>query len=102
MTNLLIKKVMDNMARQYRKENGISDSMPTMNEISGNISKAEEALLVNIIKNKEESSAMKSCTGQKVSLGELAMYKEKDSERKKNAPSKISLGELAKKQCKTN
>lgn len=102
MTNLLIKKVMDNMARQYRKENGISNSMQTVNEVSGNISKAEEALLLNIIKNKAESSPMKSFTGQKVTLGDLATYKEKDSERKRGTSSKISLEELVKKQCKTN
>lgn len=102
MANLLIKKVMDNMARQHRKDNGTSRSVSTVDGAMGNISKVEENLLLNIIKSKEEGSFSKSSAGQKVSLSDLAGYREKDCGRKGNTPSKISLEELAKKHGKRN
>lgn len=101
MANLLTRKVMENMSRQYRKDNGISNPASNSNISVGNINAVEEALLLSLMKNKLNNVSSNNIKFenpkeiQRLKLEDLVGYKEKGDESKLATSHKISLEELA-------
>jgi len=97
---------MDNMARQYRHENGISSSTSTQQVSRGNINAGEESLLLSVIKNKATQTSGNDTRGQsyqgvkKLNLEDLIGYVKQSPDRTTKCSSSITLEELAKKHSK--
>lgn len=101
MANLLTRKVMENMSRQYRKDKGTSSSTFVGNQSNKNINVEEEALLLSLMKNKlnnisSNNTNLENSKGiQKFKLEDLVGYKQKQNEIGLTTSNKISLEELA-------
>lgn len=94
---------MDNMSRQYRKENGINSSISSQKESKGNINSKEEALLLGLIQNNLGciDTKVSGCkTVRKVKLEDLAGHSKKQEYETRKASSTITLEELAKNHSK--
>lgn len=100
MANLLTRKIMENMSRQYKKDHYYRD-IPSIRgqEGRGNINSNEEALLLSLIKKNESPNHRNlGMGGQRLNLDDLAGYKNKGNERKVPISNKLSLEELAQRQ----
>jgi hypothetical protein len=106
MANLLTKKVMDNMARQYRKENGMSSSTSSQQESVGNINPTEESLLLGVIKNNLTQKSGGYTREQnyqgvkKLNLEDLVGHSKQSAHKITRSSSAITLDELASKHSK--
>ncbi|MBU5676177.1 hypothetical protein KQI88_07090 [Alkaliphilus sp. MSJ-5] len=106
MANLLTRKVMDNIARQYRKENVTNSSSSMEQESNGNIDSREEALLLGLINSSSTNPNSNNIRYQKpqeikkIKLENLIEYSKQPAEENQKCSFAISLEELANKQSK--
>lgn len=106
MANLLTRKVMDNIARQYRKDNTTNSSSSMEQESNGNIDSREEALLLGLINSSSINSNINNIRYQKpqeikkIKLENLIEYSNQSAEKTTKSSFAISLEDLANKQSK--
>ena len=102
MANLLTRKIMDHMSRQYRNEKGLNSS--SQQESKGNMNPGEEALLLGLINNKlatTNGTRGKSHQGvKKLNLEDLIGQSKQSEHKVGRSSSSITLEELANKQGK--
>ncbi|QUH19753.1 hypothetical protein [Alkaliphilus sp. B6464] len=106
MANLLTRKVMDNIARQYRKDNATNSSSSIGQESNGNIDSREEALILSLINNSSINPNSNNIRYQKpqeikkIQLENLIEYSNQSAEKATKSSFAITLEELANKQSK--
>lgn len=97
---------MDNIARQYRKDNATNSFSSIGQESNVNIDSREEALLLGLINNRSNSLNSNNIRYQKpqeikkIKLENLIEYSNQSAEKNQKCSSAISLEELANKQSK--
>lgn len=102
MANLLTRKVMDHMSRQYRNEKGMNSSSQETSK--GNINPGEEAMLLGLINNKlatTNGTRGQSYQGvKKLNLEDLIGQSKQPEYKIGKCSSAITLEELVNKQGK--
>ncbi len=97
---------MDNIARQYRKENATNSSSSMEQDSNGNIDSREEALILSLINkssinpNSNYIRFQKPQEIKKIKLENLIEYSNQSAEKTTKSSFAITLEDLAKKQSK--